>query len=471
MAHTNGHTPNGMIHNARAQSIYPSRAMDHIELNMKQQVLNTVQNFYMSRMSRQFGELDKRRNIADECGYERDPSAEKLLEFFISDAYANRVCQVWPRECFQVFPSIYETEAERETPFEKAFDEMCSKYGGSLGLLQGDQGSMLWEDVQNADILSGIGSYGVILLGIDDGKPMSEAADIKSKKERKLNYLRPLPETMARVNRLNTDSTSPRYGEPESYTVTLTDTTNMLSGSGLVVGGTIKSEVVHWTRIIHLVENKLTSKVYGEPRMRPVLPQLQNLQKVAGGSAEMFWKGGFPGIFFGTHPALGGDVTLDTEAIKDQMEGWENSLQRWLAGPGMTAQVLSPNVADPMNHVLIQIEGICINLTMPKRIFMGSERGELASSQDDAAWNDRVKGRQIGYLTPRVIVPLIERLIMLGVLPPPKRLFVNWPDVTSQTPMDKMLLAEKKVTVVGAYIAQGADAIIPPTTLLVVIPP
>ena len=41
------------------------------------------------------------------------------------------------------------------------------------------------------------------------------------------------------------------------------------------------------------------------------------------------------------------------------------------------------------------------------------------ATQDDADWNGRVAHRQNGHLTPRLIVPLIDRLIALGVLPKP----------------------------------------------------
>jgi hypothetical protein len=116
---------------------------------------------------------------------------------------------------------------------------------------------------------------------------------------------------------------------------------------------------------------------------------------------------------------LGGDVTIDSDDVRDQIENYINSLQRYLALTGMSAHTLAPQVSDPSSQIDKHLEAICIQLGIPKRVFMGSERGELASSQDDASWNDRLKARQNGYITPRIIVPFIDRLISVGVLPEP----------------------------------------------------
>jgi hypothetical protein len=112
-------------------------------------------------------------------------------------------------------------------------------------------------------------------------------------------------------------------------------------------------------------------------------------------------------------------VTIDKADVRNQIENYVNSLQRYLALTGMSAKTLAPQVSDPSSQIDKHLEAICIQLGIPKRIFMGSERGELASSQDDASWNDRLKARQQGYITPRIIVPFVDRLIAVGVLPEP----------------------------------------------------
>jgi hypothetical protein len=62
-----------------------------------------------------------------------------------------------------------------------------------------------------------------------------------------------------------------------------------------------------------------------------------------------------------------------------------------------------------------QLDYMAIALGVPKRVFMGSEQGELASSQDSKSWGKRVIKRQNEYLTPMLIRPFIDRLIAMGV--------------------------------------------------------
>src|SRR6185312_3650467 len=148
---------------------------------------------------------------------------------------------------------------------------------------------------------------------------------------------------------------------------------------------------VHWSRVIHIADNLRNSEIFGVPRMQPVYNRLLDLRKLYGGSAEMYWAGAFPGLSLETNPQLGGDVLIDQSAVRSMMGQYRNGLQRYLQLTGMSAKVLSPTVVDPTQQVDKQIEAICIELTIPVRVFKGSERGELASNQDDSTWNDRVR--------------------------------------------------------------------------------
>src|SRR3990167_4660420 len=133
----------------------------------------------------------------------------------------------------------------------------------------------------------------------------------------------------------------------------------------------------------------------------------------------MYWRGALNGLSFETHPQLGGDVDTDDDAFKDMIENYRSGLQRDIKTVGYTVKSLAPTVSDPTPFIDGQITAICIKLGMPQRIFMGSERGELASTQDDSSWNDRLKHRQEMYVTPCIIIPFIDRMIATGVLPKP----------------------------------------------------
>jgi hypothetical protein len=91
------------------------------------------------------------------------------------------------------------------------------------------------------------------------------------------------------------------------------------------------------------------------------------------------------------------------------------------------------------------------------------ERGELASSQDDAAWNDRLKQRQLGVITPRIIIPVVDRLISLRVLPRPAKGYrVSWPDLTSKSDEEKAGIATQRTQAIAAYSSGQLETTLAP---------
>jgi hypothetical protein len=192
--------------------------------------------------------------------------------------------------------------------------------------------------------------------------------------------------------------------------------------------------------------------VYGVPRCKQVRHRLEDLEKLYGGSGEMYWKGAFPGLSFQTHPSLGGNIDLDLDSIKDEAENYMEGLKRYLATVGIDVKSLSPQVVDPSPQIERCIEAICIKIGVPRRKFVGVEQGELASSQDDSGWKEKLQSRQDNYLTPRVIVPLVDRFIDLGLLVEPESYDVFWPDMMSQSTLDKARVAVSRTQAMVQYL-------------------
>ena len=309
-----------------------------------------------------------------------------------------------------------------------------------------------------------ISGSGVSLSGTDQQYygvqfgPSETLSDKSSKKKHKLLFLRPFDESLVQIVRYEWNIRSARFGLPVMYRVTLNDPRQHHSGIGLPLA----TVFVHWSRVVHLADNLQNSEIFGQPRMAPVLNTLLDIRKVRGGSAEMYWRGAFPGLSLETNPQLGGDVEFDKDALRRSMHDYINGLNRWLALVGFSAKTLSPQVVDPTAQVNVQIQALCIQLSIPQRVFEGSERGQLASSQDDASWNDRVRCRQMTYLTPRVIVPLIDRLIACGVLSEPEQYTVEWPDLDANTDRDKASISGQKTMALAQYVQSGASAVVAP---------
>jgi hypothetical protein len=440
-----------------------------INARLLMQVLNAT--LTRSRLAQYFSEGDVRRNINHECGYPETESItpEMLRELYDRDAVAARVVELFPDESWQVTPWVYEDEDPSEmTPFEQALDDVVKGLRGT-SWFEGDEGNPLWEHLLRADCLCGVGSYGCILLGLDDGKELWEPADgIDDRGQktgdatgRKLLFLREFDETLATIDSFEQDPTNPRYGQPKQYSLTFDDP--KLNRGTSTQANTTKS--VHWSRVIHVADGLKTSDLFGAPRLVPVFNRVQDLRKLYGGSAEMYWQGAFPGMAFVTHPQLGSDVALPTN-LADTMEEYRNGLQRYLGVAGTEPKMLSPTVVDPTSQIKAHLEAICIRLGVPMRVFLGSERGELASSQDSKAWTDRLRRRQVRWITPRLICPVIDRLVCVGVLPQPERYLVEWPDIAAKTDQEKMQNALQKTQAIGAYIQGQLESIMTPMSYM-----
>jgi hypothetical protein len=122
---------------------------------------------------------DQRRNLDQDCGYpEGYVQPQTYQQLYDRESIAARVVEVYPLESWQVQPTVYEDEdPATETEFEKVWDALGKSLSAATGYYKAEMGSVVWEYLSRADVLSGVGQYGVILLGLDDGKDLSEPAE------------------------------------------------------------------------------------------------------------------------------------------------------------------------------------------------------------------------------------------------------------------------------------------------------
>ena len=423
-----------------------------VKTDRKDKIIQNLMNFNASLISRAdlLRGLTSSRlvDIETECGYPTDITPADYKKMYIRNAVGTRVVKLLPEESWATSPEVYETEKSTSTKFEKAVKELV-------------EAKNLFFNLKRADILSGIGQFGLLLLGIDDGLDLSQpvknidplTGDALKWEEHKLLFVRSFDQTVIQILEIEKDITSPRYGQPTKYSIQFTDS--------IANTTTTQTKTVHWTRLIHLADNRDNSDTYGQPRMQCVYNNLLDLVKTRGGGGEMFWKGGFPGISFESMPGME-DATIDETSLRLEMTKYMEGLQRYIALEGLTAKSLQPQIADPTGHIKNNLQEISIALGCPLRIFMGSEAAQLASGQDKETWNVRLMLRRNEYLTPMIIRPLVDRLIAMGCLPEVKKYFVWWPDLNEPTEKDKASIADLKTTALTKYVAGGIDALIPP---------
>jgi hypothetical protein len=503
-----------------------------MNFNPIQQIGNLIFNEMMTR-SDLYRRLsgDGRRNLNRECHYPDVIRPQDYQNRFDRNGVAARAVKFEPLESWKSQPEIYEDEDEdNETPFETAWKELDNSLGNSglKNYLKDPDGKMspIWHFLRKVDIRSRIGSYGVLLYGLNDNADYSlpvdgveelnsEPVDIypdrytgtdkdkkrtkitsgdnipedtkpvknsfkqriefvvnsmpktgdgvyvlnvdtkKLKSGKKLLYLRAFSETQAQIVRWESNPTSPRYGMPVMYLITMNDPSKVNQYSG--VGMDKSSMYVHWTRVEHIAETlDSDNEALAVPVLQDIYNYCLNIEKINGASGEGYWKGAFHILAAETNPQLGGDVEVDEAAVKRSLQNVEDGLQRSLLMKAMTLKSVAPTVTDPTPHIDNNVKLICITKGWPKRIFEGSERGELASSQDEQAHLERMENRQMYHIAPNIIAPFVNRCIAFGLLPEPKDGYqIAWAPLRKETPQMRAQRFLTKVQAYGAAMAQG----------------
>lgn len=400
------------------------------------------------------------RNLDKDCGYPEGPTLPKtFMEFYKSDGIAQRVVDFLPQESWAFDPDVYEDSTNKKSSFIKEYMELVDRLN-------------VYGELERADCLSRVGHYGGILLGFDDSADLARpVAGVipkpgrPTKKQLQLLYMRPLDESLVNIAAMETDPNSPRYGQPTAYRITMSDpTADPFTG----VAVSLSEWEVHWTRFLHLADNLHSSLIFGEPAMEPVFHRLLDIRKLLGGSAEMYWKGALPGISFETPAELAAEIDLDRDSIRKEIQAYELGLQRYLAIVGVTAKSLAPQVSSPKDQLMEQYRAIAMNQNCPIRVWMGSEEGKMAATQDSRAWGKRVARRQKRHNTPHILRPFTDRMIMVGQLPPYKKFNADWPDLHTPTSDDKANVARKMAAALKDYVVGGCGVIMAPEDFLVV---
>jgi hypothetical protein len=228
-----------------------------------------------------------------------------------------------------------------------------------------------------------------------------------------------------------------------------------------------QTQKVHYTRVIHVAENALTNDVIGTPRLEPVYNRLIDLDKIVGGSAETFFLNSRGGLHADVRD--GNNFDLANEKTKNDMirnmQDYANSLTRFIRTSGTDLEAINHNIADPKNHFDVLISLVSATTEIPKRILLGSEQGQLASTQDFNNFQERVKKRQHNYCEYSILRPIIDFFINSGVLPAPKNNEYNvvWENLEAVDELKKAEISLKKAQAIASYVnSPEASLMIPP---------
>ena len=362
----------------------------------------------------------------------------------IAAAVVNRISDTSFRGGF----IISQGEDEDETEFEKAWASL-------------EKEQELQDKFERADILGLIGRYSGILLGLSDVTDPSVYQRPVSGRKVELMYTKVLAESSMEIAQVDRNPASPRYGMPEAYRVKL-PAAEAISPQTPVESTAHLELLVHHTRVIHVSYRPMESEIFGTPKLRNIFNRLEDLEKLVGGAAEMFWRGARPGY----QGILDENASITEEgqkAIQEQVKKFESDFTRLFVNKGIELKALAPQVEDPTGHFNMMIEAISAATNIPKRVLMGSERGELASSQDRSNWFETIDARRVREPEKRMIRPMIDRLVQFGTLPAPRDEEYNvvWSDLASTSEKDKIDIASVMATALKSYLEAGADEVLP----------
>lgn len=371
------------------------------------------------------------RDLRKAAGYRDSLSPKDYRDRYLRGGVAARIVTAYPKATWLSGVELQEDpRQDKTTDFEREAELLFDRLG-------------IWARLMRADILAGLGTYSVLLVGVADGKPLEQPM-AKLKDQKDVLYLTPLGEDRATIAEFEEDKTSERYGLPKTYLLTLgTPKSSALIGRG-IPGGQAK---VHWSRVLHVAEGVLEDDVYGEPRLRAVFDRLDDLDKVLAGGAEASWKRADPGMQLELDPTVK-FTTTERDNIEAQITEYQNNLRRILQTRGVKINQLANSVAGFGPNADAIMDQIAGTTGIPKRILMGSERGELSSTQDRENWAARVQERRKLFAEP-LVLDLVKRLVKAGALPEPKQLEIQWPKVEE-------LSEATKAEIAGAYANANA---------------
>lgn len=434
-----------------------------------------------------FDQFHGARQINEVLGYPTSLSLDDYRDRFENGGIARRIVEMKPDAMGWSKVAISESREglKRKTKLEKAWDSLCKRL--NIGNV-----------FKRADVQAGIGEYAVIYIGVKEKKGANASAtgsaDILAQPLSRLTgpddivFLRPLSQDQAFVTEFVGDSADdrvddPRYGMPKYYNIQLSKTRRHLTGAySAALNSSIRK--VHWTRVIHVTHEPLDNEIFSAPELQPVWRYLCDLDKLAGGGSEIFWKQALQKVLFDLDKDIGPDGssisgatmgTVDTTkaaAFKDSLTKLKSDLEEMMHNlrphafsRGVTPKFFAGDPVDFDANVKTILALIAATKKVPQRKLTGSETTYDSATQDDESYDDTIGARQEDFGT-SLVRQFVDRLIEYNGLPAPADDYiVEWPVEDEMSEMDKakkvnlLALANLNQTKAGGTVIVTSDEI------------
>lgn len=417
-------------------------------------VMNQQQLLAMSSVLRTRAQLtaalgqqfDGQRDLYEVLGYKKLLNFQDYLARYTRDNIAKRIVDAFPEATWANKPILVGIKDGNNARNLKEFNDKWNRICKQINLIT---------KMNRADKLAGIGNYGILLIGVNDGRsldqPIGKVRKTTSGKD--ILYAQPYSQANADILEIEKDTANERFGKPKFYNLKMGDL-----GIGLPIPLDVRTQKVHFSRIIHIADGLLENEIYGTPRLEVVYNLFDDLAKVNGGSAEFFWRIADRGIHFDIDKDAS-YTPADENALEDHIEDYMHGLKRTLHTRGVSSKVLGSESADPRGPFSSIISLISGATGYPQRMLLGSERGQLASSQDRASLNERVAERQDNFAEPNILRPVIDLFITVEALPETEY-DVEWPIPIPQSQEEKSIITHRAASSIKTISQQQAGQVV-----------
>jgi hypothetical protein len=391
-------------------------------------------------------QFDGKRDLYKAFGYNRYPNVNDYWALYDRQGMAARVVDAFADETWRLAPVLVDgTSKSSDESGLTPFLEKWNALNDSLGV---------YRALHNLDTMCGIGRYAVLFIGA----PGDFSQPIQDGQAASIAYLSTFDEGSAKVTEFDRNKASSRYGLPITYSV----------NAGFETGDSVVESLgtVHYSRVIHAAEHKLRSRVYGRPRLQLAINRLFDLEKVIGGSAEAVWLMVYKGLVFAAREGaqLPDEGTPEYQKLEEAIEQYVHGLRRYLKIGDVDVKDMGSQVVDPQGVYGVLLSDLAGSLAIPQRILIGSERGQLASSQDDANWAGVIEARQQNFIEPEILRPFIDWCVSHKVIPPPSagKYKIQWRSLFQLNNLEKAELANKSAQAINTISGGVPDAYVDP---------
>lgn len=373
------------------------------------QILNSLQQAFGRGGSGNFGvSPDGKRDYNALFGYGVELTYWDYKCMYERGGYAKTIVDLFPKFCWRDPAEI----RFNDKPILKDELNMLRQAG-------------FFKAMERADICNRIGQFSVLFIGIPDGLDPSLPVGSAKAGDFAGMYFNVYEEDGVEVIEWDTDPASPRYNMPIKYQLQVT------ANNHSKLQGNVVARVVHYSRVVHLAEGALSSKLEGVSALKAPWNALQDKEKVRGSSGEAFYRNSRQKLALETAPSQAGvkvkDLTDEARAkLKENVENFQNGFEDTLRLNNMKANMLQPSIASPRDTFDIATEDVAGACRIPVRYLTTKAGGTVTGSEDKAALNGVVKDRQEQECT----VWLLESLQIMdeaGLLVLPEFSAVKWP--------------------------------------------